>query len=52
MGQDQILRGQTGSGRTGNTPSKNHYLTNLVHYLHLGAEEGRNVGTVVLTDFS
>ena len=32
--------------------STNHYLTNLVHYLHLGAEEGRNVGRVVLTDFS
>ena len=38
----------------GNVPgvSTNHYLTNLVRYLHLGAEEGRNVGTVVLTDFS
>ena len=38
----------------GNVPgvSTNHYLTNLVHYLHLGAEKGRNVGTVVLTDFS
>ena len=32
--------------------STNHYLTNLVHYIHLGAEKGGNVGTVVLTDFS
>ena len=38
----------------GNVPgvSTNHDLTNLVHYLHFGAEKGRNVGTVVLTDFS
>ena len=39
----------------GNVPgvSTNHYLTNLVHYLHQGAEESRNIGTVtvVLTDF-
>ena len=42
---------------TGNLPgvpgvSTNHYLTNLMHYLYLGDEEGRNVGAVVLTDFS
>ena len=38
----------------GNVPgvSTNHYLLNLIHYLHIGAEEGGNVGTVVLTDFS
>ncbi len=29
-----------------------HYLVNLVHYLHIGAEGGRNTGTVVLTNFS
>ena len=32
--------------------STNHYLINLIHYLHEGAEETRNTGTVVLTDFS
>ena len=32
--------------------STNHYLNNLIHYLYYGAEGGRNVGTVVLTDFS
>ena len=32
--------------------STNHYLINLIHYLHEGAEESRNTGTVVLTDFS
>ena len=38
----------------GNVPgvSTNHYLLNLIHYLHLGAEKSRNVSTVVLTDFS
>ena len=29
-----------------------HYLVSLVHYLHQGADKSRNVGTVVLTDFS
>ena len=32
--------------------STNHYLVNLIHYLHIGAEESRNTGRVVLTDFS
>ena len=38
----------------GNVPgvSSKHYLTNLVHYLHLGDEKGGNVGTMVLTDLS
>ena len=31
--------------------STNHYLINLIHYLNEGAEESRNTGTVVLTDF-
>lgn len=38
----------------GNVPgiSTNHYLLNLTHFLHQGAEKRHNVGTVVLTDFS
>jgi hypothetical protein len=32
--------------------STSHYLLNLVHFLHQGAEKRHNVGTVVLTDFS
>ncbi len=32
--------------------STNHYLLNLVHFLHQGADKNHNVGTVVLTDFS
>ena len=32
--------------------STSHYLVNLIHFLHQGAEEQHNVGTVVLTDFS
>ena len=38
----------------GNVPgvSTSHYLLNLVHFLHQGADKLQNVGTVVLTDFS
>lgn len=38
----------------GNIPgvSTSHYVTSLLHFLHLGAEKSHNVGTVVLTDFS
>jgi hypothetical protein len=32
--------------------STSHYLLNLFHFLHQGAEKRHNVGTVVLTDFS
>ena len=32
--------------------STSHYLVNLVHTLYAGAEEKRNIGTNVLTDFS
>ena len=38
----------------GNVPgvSTSHYILNLLHFLHVGAEESHNFGTVVLTDFS
>ena len=38
----------------GNVPgvSTSHYILILLHFLHVGAEESDNVGTVVLTDFS
>ena len=32
--------------------STSHYLVSLMHFLHSGAEVPKNVGTVVLTDFS
>ena len=32
--------------------STNHYLVNMMHYLHTGAEVSHNTGTIVLTDFS
>ena len=32
--------------------STSHCLVNLIHFLHQGAEQQHNVGTVVLTDFS
>ena len=32
--------------------STNHYLVNMIHYLHIGAEESHNTGRIVLTDFS
>ena len=32
--------------------STSHYLVSLVHFLFQGAERSRNIGTVVLTDFS
>ena len=32
--------------------STSHYLVSLMHFLHTGAERPKNVGTVVLTDFS
>lgn len=32
--------------------STTHYLVSLVHFLFQGAERSRNIGTVVLTDFS
>ncbi len=47
--QDKIDINQYGNVKGVST---SHYLVSLMHFLHMGANTPKNIGTVVLTDFS